>query len=288
MAVAAIVINYNAGELLGRCVQALLSGTLKPEVHVIDNDSDDGSAQRLNQQYGNRSELHILFNPANIGFARAVNHAVKQVSTDWVLVVNPDCVVGPTALAELMEAVESDPRAALAAPAVTGTDGRLEKAALRRFPSPWNSLVTLLGLWRLDRWFPAFHGISVRPDHPMPDPVVADAVSGACMLIRVQAFMEVGMLDEQYGLHCEDLDLMYRLRQQGWRCLFVPRAGAIHEQGVSSRSRPFWVHRQKHRGMQRFFDKFQAGRHWPPLRGLVRLGIWAHYVVTLPLVWFRK
>jgi len=188
----------------------------------------------------------------------------------------------------LKEALDENPGAALAAPAVRDSRGRLEKAAVRQFPDPWNSLVTLLGLWRLGRWIPWLKGVPLRPDPSSAGPVVAEAVSGACMLIRREPVLEMGMLDEEYGLHCEDLDLMYRLHEAGWDCLYLAAADAVHEQGVSSRSRPMWVHLQKHRGMARFFGKFQADRYMFPLRWLVHAGIWMHYVFTLPLAWMRK
>jgi GT2 family glycosyltransferase len=108
------------------------------------------------------------------------------------------------------------------------------------------------------------------------------------MLLDRKVITELGLFDEGYGLHCEDLDLMYRLRNAGWQCLFVPAASAVHEQGVSSRSRPFWVHRQKHLGMARFFRKFQAAEYGPPIRWLVYSGIWARFVLLSPIVWLKK
>lgn len=288
MSVTAIVVNYNAGQALQRCVQALLGGSLRPDVLVLDNASTDGSASRLNQVYGNHSGVQILYNPRNLGFAPAVNRMVERATAEWILIINPDCVIGQDSLRLLKHALEQAPDAALAGPAVRDTHGRLEKAALRRFPDPWNSLVTLLGLWRLGRWIPWFRGVPIRPGTGVLQPLPADAVSGACMLVRRQAMVDVGLLDEAYGLHCEDLDLMYRLREAGWHCLYVPAAEAMHEQGVSSRSRPLWVHRQKHLGMARFFRKFVEPRYAMPVRWLVHAGIWLHYVLTLPLAWLRR
>ena len=89
-------------------------------------------------------------------------------------------------------------------------------------------------------------------------------------------------------MHGEDLDLMFRLAQAGRDRLLVPSARARHRQGVSSASRPLWVHWQKHRGMQRFFDKFQGRDHSLPMRALVRGGIWTRWFVTLPLAWWRR
>jgi GT2 family glycosyltransferase len=128
---------------------------------------------------------------------------------------------------------------------------------------------------------------------PLPRDITrAEAVSGACMLVRKTAFRQVGGMDEAYRLHGEDLDLMYRLRETGRHCLFVPQARAIHLQGLSSRSRPWWTHWQKHRGMQRFFLKFQAPRYglllrWP-VSLLVLAAIWARFALALPLVLLRR
>jgi len=108
------------------------------------------------------------------------------------------------------------------------------------------------------------------------------------MLLRREALEDVGFLDEGYTLHCEDLDLMYRLRLKGWHCLYVPAANSIHHQGLSSSTRPGWVHFQKHLGMARFFRKFQAPSTFFPLRILVYTGIWLRFIILWPLPLIRR
>jgi GT2 family glycosyltransferase len=288
MSVTAVVINFNTGQALHRCVQALVASSVQPRILVIDNASTDGGAEQLRNLYGNQAGLEILVNPANLGFARAVNVAAGHIDSDHLLIINPDCCIHKEALGLMLLAMEEDAAAALAAPCVRDSKGKPEKAALRRFPDPWKSLITFSGLGRLGRWVPFFQGVFVAPGKFPTRTIRAEAVSGSCMLIRRDAFMQVGMMDEAYGLHCEDLDLMYRLQQAGWFCLFVPGALADHEKGVSSRSRPLWVHRQKHMGMARFYRKFQAAGHWLPFRWLVYTGIWLRYLLLWPLVWIRK
>ncbi len=287
MSITALVINFNAGTALNDCVQSLMAGSVQPRIMVVDNASTDKSAENLRQLYGNQPGVEILYNAENLGFARAVNAVAKNLDTDFVLLINPDCSIHKDALDLLQKAMEADDSAGLAAPCVRNSQGKPEKATLRRFPDPWNSLMTMTGLWRLGRWIPLFEGVPFNPGNMPVKTVHAEAVSGACMLIRREAFMQVGWMDEAYGLHCEDLDLMYRFRQSGWHCLFVPGATAIHQQGVSSRSRPMWVHKQKHKGMARFFRKFQAAEHLPPFRWLVYSGIWAHYLLLWPKVWIK-
>jgi GT2 family glycosyltransferase len=288
MSVDTIIVNYNAGEALQRCVNALHTGTQHTRIVVVDNASDDGSAERLRNLYGDHAGIEFLFNPANLGFARAVNPLARRSKADWILVLNPDCIVEPDTLERLHSALQQDPRAALAGPAVRDAKGRMQRATVRRFPTPWKSLVTATGLWRLGRWFPLFNGIEVDTSPLGREAVACEAVSGACMLIRREALAEVGFLDENYTLHCEDLDLMYRLQLEGWHCLYVPAAGCIHYQGLSSRKRPAWVHYQKHRGMARFFRKFQADAIFLPFRWLVYTGIWLRFVVLWPLVLIRR
>ena len=288
MTIHAIIVNYNAGPTLQRCVQALRESDRGIKVTLVDNASEDGSAERLRGIYGDRQGIEFLFNASNLGFAPAVNAVARRSTADWILVLNPDCIVEPDTSARLLDALQNDPRAALAAPAVRDARGRMQRATVRRFPRPWNSLMTASGLWRLGRWLPSFKGIEVQASELKGDPVPCEAVSGACMLLRREALEAVDFMDEKYAMHCEDLDLMYRLAQAGWHCLYVPGAGATHLQGLSSRRRPGWVHYQKHLGMVRFFRKFQASDTALPLRLLVYAGIWLRFFVLWPLALIKR
>jgi len=288
VSVATIIVNFNAGELLQQCVSALRRSTIHTSITVVDNASSDGSAENLRNMYGNQSGIEFLFNASNLGFATAVNAVAKRATADWVLILNPDCVLDPHALEQMLTALEKDPDAALAGPAVLDENGNIQRATARRFPTPWKSLMTTSGLWRLGKWFPAFHGVEVNVRAPGGKAEIVEAVSGACMLVKRSAFEAVGYMDEAYCMHCEDLDLMYRLAQKGWHCLYVPQASGVHSQGTSSSSRPTWVHYQKHRGMARFFRKFQAESTSLPVRVLTYTGIWLRFVILWPLVLIRR
>ncbi len=282
MSITTIIINYNAGELLQRCVQALIQSTQHSRIVLVDNASSDKSAQNLRHLYGDRQGVEFLFNPTNLGFAPAINAVARNARSDYILILNPDCILAPTALEHLSAAMDNDPRAGLAGPAVRDQKGQLQRATVRRFPDPWKSFVTITGLSRLGKWSPKFHGVEASAD--LSDTTRVDAVSGACMFVRRSAFEAVGLMDEKYAMHCEDLDLMYRLAQQNWHCLYVPSADCVHLQGQSSRSRPTWVHYQKHRGMLRFYNRHQAKHNAVPLRLLVRTGIWLRFLMLWPIV----
>jgi len=301
-----IIVNFNAGEALLRCIGSVLDQATDTglAVTVVDNASTDGSADRAESAFSSRAVFHLLRNEANPGFAAAANRAARSIGLTleqapaatpvtatvppgYLLLLNPDCELRPGALAQLRIALDQDPQAGLAAPRVVDAQGAVQRGTLRRFPDPWRSFVTFSGLWRLGRRWPLFRGVEQSGELPTAA-VPAEAVSGACMLVRRAAFAAAGGLDEGYRLHCEDLDLMYRLRQAGLHCLFVPQATAVHHQGLSSASRPLWVHWQKHRGMQRFFRKFQAKRYPWPLGWGVVAGIWARFTLTSPPVLWRS
>jgi GT2 family glycosyltransferase len=123
----------------------------------------------------------------------------------------------------------------------------------------------------------------------LPDrPVEVEAISGAFMLVRRKALEDVGLMDEDYFLHCEDLDWFVRFRRERWRIYLVPDAEAVHHKGVCSVGRPISVLWHKHRGMTRFFRKFQFRDYPLPLSLLVMFGIWLHFAVAAPAAWVRR
>lgn len=283
-----IIVNYNAGEALLESVASALAGDENACLAVVDNASTDRSIEALESRLGHEPRLEIRRNTENLGFARAVNQIAGITDEPYLLVLNPDCVLQTGALAALVEALEQDPGAGVAGPWVTNSEGRVQKGTWRRFPDPWRALMTFTGLHRLSSRSERLAGVEQPGRQPPATVTRSEAVSGACMLLRRSAAREVGYFDEQYAMHCEDLDLMYRLAQAGFHCLLVPSARVVHLGGVSSASRPWWVHRQKHLGMQHYFSKFQADDHALPVRCLVYAGIWCHYLATLPMVALKR
>jgi len=283
-----IVVNYNAGDALQRCVASVLASREALHLIVADNDSTDGSCERLRSLYASNPRIEILENGSNLGFASAVNACAAVGSEPYLLILNPDCELYPGALGKLKLALESDPDAALAAPCVVDRNENIQRGTLRHFPDPWKAITTSTGLARLGRVLPFLAGVESAADELPCETVRADAVSGACMLIRREDFARCGGFDERFQMHFEDLDLMFRLKQTGRHRLYVPSSRVFHQPGTSSSSRPWWVHRQKHLGLQRYFDKHRPGAQSAAGRWSTIVAIWAHYLVTLPLVMMRR
>jgi GT2 family glycosyltransferase len=155
----------------------------------------------------------------------------------------------------MIETMKRHPEAGMAGCLLVNPDGT-EQVGCRRFvPTPWRSMVRVLRLSHLIKNHPRFQPFTMK-GLPLPEaPVPIEAISGAFMLVRREALEAVGPMDENYFLHCEDLDWCMRFRQAGWKILFVPHVRTVHWKGSCSKAHPVAVEYHKHRGMVRFYNK---------------------------------
>jgi GT2 family glycosyltransferase len=272
-----VTVNFNAGELLTASANAALASTSPVEVVVVDNGSTDGSVERLEQgARPGRNRLAVTRAGANLGFAKATNLGLRSAAGDYVLLLNPDCLVAPDTVARMRAVMDAHPEAGMAGPLILNPDGSEQAGCRRAVPTPWRSLVRTLGLGRLfpGRRFDDF----VLAGLPLPAaPTPVEAISGAFMLVRRRALEEVGALDEGYFLHCEDIDWCMRFRQAGHQVLFVPDVAVVHHKGACSKDRPVRVQWHMHRGMIRFYGKFFRRRYPLPMMWLVYAGVWLRF-----------
>ena len=272
--ISTIIVNYNAGELLQRCVASLLQCPLDIEIIVVDNASNDDSLAGL----PNLPALRIVKNSSNVGFATACNIGARQASAPVLLFLNPDCSFKPGALAELLNAMTADIQVGMAGGLLANVDGTEQAGGRRAVPTPWRSFVRAFGLACFsERWPRLFFDFHLHKQ-PLPDhPIEVEAISGACMMVTRKAMDDVGDWDEGYFLHCEDLDWCMRFRQKNWKILFVPSVEITHALGVCSSGRPIFVEWHKHKGMIRFYHKFFRNQYPGALMGLVALGVWLRF-----------
>jgi GT2 family glycosyltransferase len=272
--IGAVIVNFNTGPLLAESVQAALASTEPVEVVVVDNGSSDDSLGLLRSTLGRDPRLRIIENGANLGFARANNIGLKEAAGDHLVLLNPDCVVAPDALARVRAALEARPDAGMAGGLLLNDDGTEQEGCRRSEPRPGRAFLRAFGISRLLRRSGRGGGDYVLSDRPMPPhPVEVDAISGAFMMVKRGALDRVGPLDEGYFLHCEDLDWCLRFRQAGYRVLFVPGVAVVHDKGASSRTRPVRVLWHMHRGMVRFYRKFYRDVYPRPFFWLVLAGV---------------
>jgi len=285
--VSVIIVNYNGGPYLLDTVGSALASTAPVELFVVDNGSTDGSMRILERTFADEPRLRIIENGANLGFARANNIALKHANGDFLLLLNPDCIVNEDTLERMVAALRSDPRAGMAGCLIRNPDGSEQAGCRRTIPTPWTGLVRAL---HLERFVKGGRLGRVDLKHsPLPaEPIYVEAISGAFMLLRREALEQVGPMDEGYFLHCEDLDWCKSLEQAGWKILFVPQVEIVHHKGSCSSSRPLFVLWHKHRGMVLFYRKFLSRNYSAPFNLLVILGVWARFAAMLPIELVRR
>ena len=271
-----IIVNYNAGDWLLRCVSSVLN-TDVTKVTVVDNNSSDHSI-RQTQQAISDDRLTFIENEENRGFAAANNQVLASLDSDFAVLLNPDCELPQATLPALMRTFERRPQLGLASCRIEDEQGHVHKTSRRRFPTPWSALVRMLKLQSLQPSNPRFADFDLGSDADSNiEFEMVEAISGAFMVVRRDALQQVGLLDEGYFMHCEDLDWCKRFEQAGWNVGYIGSVRVIHAKGVSSNSRPIGVLWNLHRGMARFFGKFYRDETNIFLRGLVQLGIYSSF-----------
>jgi len=266
--VAVLIVNYNAGDWLRRAVESVRPpGHEQPEVVIVDNASSDASPDGL-------EALGVMIDRAgaNLGFAAGINRAAGHTGRELLLLLNPDCLIEPSALERLVDELDRHPEAALVSCKIVGEDGREQRASRRRLPCPRTILGELL---------PGADGVDLSQTPAPGQSIEIEAVSGACVLVRRSAFAALGGLDTGYPMHFEDLDLFARLRAAGWTLRWVPAVTALHAGGRSSSSRPLGVEFDKHRGLWRYLSR-HCQDQWPRWqRPLWALALAVHLLLRL-------
>jgi len=247
-------------------------------VIVVDNASQDTSLLELSSALASENRLQIIVNRQNVGFAKACNFGARASSGRYLLFFNPDSKMETFALRRMLDVLEVHPDVGMVGGQLIYPDGTEQGGGRRAIPTPWRSFVRAFGLYRFAQRYPRLFFDFHLHKHLLPDqPIEVEAISGACMLVRREAMDTVGEWDEQYFLHCEDLDWCMRFRQAGWKIMFVPNARIIHDKGTCSRSRPIFVEWHKHKGMMRFYRKFFSQKYLGLFMLPVALGVWLHF-----------
>jgi GT2 family glycosyltransferase len=276
--VSVIIVNYNAGVMLTECVRSVLRSSIPVEVCVSDNGSEDNSIAYLRAALNSHPALTIIENNANLGFAKGNNVALSSCRGEYVLFLNPDCIIQPDTLEQMVSVMQRHSDVGMAGCLLLNPDGT-EQAGCRRYvPTPWRSVVRLLKLDKVIKDHPRFQSFVMTGLPLPPEPVPIEALSGAFMFVRRRAINEVGPMDPRYFLHCEDLDWCMRLREAGWKILFVPHVHVVHWQGFSSKTHPIKVEFYKHCGMVRFYRKFFRRRYPGILLYLVMVAVWLRFL----------
>lgn len=254
--------------MIGACLRSVVGQPEVAEVVVVDNASEDGTAEMVRAEF---PSVRLVVNESNLGFAAASNLAIGLTSAPFVLLLNPDTRVHAGALGTLLQVFGEDDRIAAVAPQLLSPEGAVERSC-RGFPEPVALLSEAVGLARL---FPRGRLGAYRMrdwDHNSRREV--DQPMASALAFRRAALQQVGLFDESFPLYFNDVDLCYRLKRQGWRIVFEPRAKVTHHHGHSTRQVRGRAVLESHRSLIRFYRKHYAGRVCWCLYAAVVGGAW--------------
>lgn len=285
MKLSIVITSYNTKYLLKQCLTSLRHSpdNLQKEIIVVDNASEDGSPEMVQDHF---KEVKLLKLSRNQGYGRANNVGLKHATGEYILFLNSDTFVPPGTLTHMVAFMDTHPEVGVATCQVDLPDGRLDPACHRGFPTPWAAFTFFTGLERLfphTKLFGQYHQgwKNLNRIHEIDTP------AGAFYLTRKKVLDQIGGFDEQFFIYAEDIDLSLRIKEAGWKIVFVPavsvthlkkRSGRDKEIGEDHASKTHMV-RQKTSAhffstMKLFYDKHYHHRYSAFSRWFILLGIW--------------
>lgn len=268
MKLSVVIVNYNVKHYLEQCLISVCkaAGNIpSAEVIVVDNASSDGSVEYLEKRFPN---VRFIASRENLGFARGNNLAIKESKGEYVLLLNPDTIVSENTFRHFVDFMDSHPDAGACGAYMLHSDGVFALESRRGLPTPFVAFCKMSGLTSL---FPKSHLFGKYYmrylDEFEVNPI--EIISGAFMFLRRQALDKAGLLDEDFFMYGEDIDLSYRILKAGYRNYFLP-SPILHYKGESTTKTSYRYTHTFYRAMQLFFKK-----HYSHYSALISLPIYA-------------
>jgi GT2 family glycosyltransferase len=287
-----IIVPYKCKDVFKVALDAVFASktNFDYEVIVVDNDSQDGTVEMVQQDYLSKPDIAAkltLITNTNEGFARGNNRGLKVSKGAYKLLLNPDTKVAPDTLQIMMDFMKSRPDVGMSTCKLVKGDGNLDAACRRSLPDPWNGFMRVTGLSFL---FPKSKlAAGYNLSHADPDTEMEiGACVGAFMFVSPSCYEKIGMLDEQFFMYGEDLDWCKRAHDAGFKVWYYPKTTTMHYKGSSSKKNSKKALYEFHNTMWQYYRKHLAGGYSKPLNWLVCVGIWSRYVLQLTKNAFRK
>lgn len=274
MELSVIIVSFNVREYLKKCLISVsrAADSVECEIFVVDNNSTDGSADLVKNEF---PEVKLILNKENPGFSTANNQAVKKAIGSYVLFLNPDTIVENNAFSKCIGFMKDHSDAGAIGVKMVNGEGRYLPESKRAFPEPMTAFFKTFGLSALfpeSQFFNRYYLTKINIDETAP----AEAISGAFMFIRMEALRKAGFFDEDFFMYGEDIDLSYRLSRIGYINYYFPQVRIIHFKGMSTP-------RNKYSDILHFYNamKIYAGKRnrekFSPL-----------YLIIIPAIWLRQ
>ncbi len=276
-----VVSSYNNAALLPDCLRSVAAAHpgIPTTIYVADAGSTDGTVALVRRDF---PTVRLRVAAENRGYAALNNLALREIvatvprETDRAriaaLLLNADTMMPPDALTGQLDAFAEHPEAGVIGPKIVLRDGALDLACRRSFPTPANAFWKLTGMAARYPHNPRFARYNLTYHDPN-EAIEMDSGMGACLLVRLAAIDDAGLMDERFFMYGEDLDWCYRIKAQGWRVRYEPRVRILHYKGASSRQRSIRATLAFYGAMWRFHRLHYARQTAPPLNLLIYVGI---------------
>lgn len=271
-----VIVNYNVKFYLEQCLESVrrASEGLQVEVFVVDNLSTDGSVEYLRERF---PEVTFIENKENVGFARANNQAIRQSKGEYVLLLNPDTIVGEDTLNQCVEFMDAHREAGAVGAYMLHVDGTFAPESRRGLPTPFVAFCKMTGLTALfpkSRLFGRYYMRYLDKNEVNE----IEVISGAYMMLRRETLDKVGSLDEDFFMYGEDIDLSYRVLKGGYKNYFLP-VRMLHYKGESTVKNSYRYVYTFYEAMRLFFRKHYSHYSWA-ISVPINLAIWAQSFIV--------
>lgn len=283
-----VIVNYRTYDLTKQTIESVIrkDHPFSYQIYLVDNASQDGSLEKLKEDFKEESEnglIKFMANTRNSGFAHANNLALQESNSRYVLLLNSDTVILNNCLSKCIAYLEKDENIGALGCKVLLPDGSLDKACRRSFPTFSVSFYRMTGLSSLFPKSKHFgkYNLTFLDENQTYE---VDCLMGACMMVRSETVQEVGLLDEEFFMYGEDIDWCYRIKSGGWKVVYYSDAEIIHYKGGSNNNqmKSKLIH-EFYRAMHLFYNKHYRDNYPLIITGITYMGIWGSYSMKMLL-----
>lgn len=272
MKLSIVIVNYNVRYFLEQTILSVLKSVVnfEYEIFVVDNNSTDDSLKMLEQKF---PAVHVIANKENVGFSKANNQAIRMAGGEYILLLNPDTIIQEDTLQKCINKMESDATIGGLGVKMYDGAGNFLPESKRGFPSPLAAFAKMSGLAKVfpkSKTFGQYHLSFLNRDQSHE----VNVLSGACMFLRKSILDKVGLLDEDYFMYGEDIDLSYRIKQAGFKNYYFADTSIIHFKGESTKKGSLNYIKVFYNAMIIFANKHVTGTRGKILKLLLNIAIY--------------
>jgi N-acetylglucosaminyl-diphospho-decaprenol L-rhamnosyltransferase len=275
-----VIVSYKTGPVLTDCLKSVLDQRDVNQLILVDNGNSRSMVREINALADEDPRLEIITGHGNVGFSKGCNIGARRARGRYLLLLNPDSILGEDVLAEALDVFDEFPDASLITVRLENPDGSEQRGGRRNLMTPWTCLVEQFRLDRLAPNHPHFKRLNLNENEPFTEITRVQCISGAFMLMPKTTFDDLGGMDEDYFLHVEDVDFCMRIEKLKGEILFVPYISVMHQKGTS-RVYSGFVEWHKSNSFAKYFFKHFQPQYPKPLLNIFAAAIYARFVLRL-------